>query len=179
MYVLFFSISSLLCLSVSASVLPPHNISLPRLNPQISLLVYANVLHTSDFPADWPPTPCTYGNKPIAIRFEEYGRRVSDETLRRIVIRDFRAVMERFITSFEELRDHGPIELSIGVLIFDVSFTGLDDLAAFEVAHAFDLVVKLLEFFDWDALEFPRAAVFRTMEPQLSAARFGIRFRGI
>lgn len=179
MYVLFFIIAKLIGLSVSASISPTHSTSLPQLNPQISKPVYENPLRTSVFPANWPLTPYTYGSKPIAIRFEEYGRRVSDEGLRRIVVGDLHAIMERFITSFEELRDHHPIELSFGVLTFHVTFTDLDDIAAFEVAHALGLFLELLDSFDWDAIEIPRAAVFRTMEPQLSAARFGIRFRGI
>ncbi len=179
MYVLFFSIASSISLSVSASIPLPHNTSLLQLNPQISKPVYANVLPISDFAANWPPAPYTYGSKPIAIRFEEFGRRVTDKTLKKTIIRDLDAVMEHFVTSFEELRDHAAIEYSVGVLTFDVSFTGLDDFAAFEVAHALSLVLELLDVFDWDALEIARAAVFRTMEPLLSAARFGIRFHVI
>lgn len=176
MYVLFFSIASLLSLSISASIPPPHNSSFLQSQPQVSESVYEDILPISNFPANWPPAPYTYGNKPIAIRFEEYGRRVTDESLKKAIVRDLHATMEHFITSFEELRDHAPIEYSVGVLTFDVSFTGLDDFAAFEFGHALTLVLELLDVFEWDALEIPRAAIFRAMEPQLLAARFGIRF---
>jgi len=146
MYVSFFSIASSISLPVSASIPLPHNTSLLQLNLQISKPVYANVLLISNFPANWPPAPYTYGSKPTAIRFEEYGRRVTDKTLKKNIIRDLHAAMEHFVTSLEELRDHAAIGYSVGVLTFDVSFTGLDDFAALEVAHALSLVLELLDF---------------------------------
>lgn len=54
--------------------------------------------------------------------------------------------------------------------------SGLVDIAGFEFAQALDLVLELMNDFEWDVIEILRAQMFTMFEPGEVAAEFGIKF---
>ena len=129
-------------------------------------------------PNNWPPTPWTYQHRPIAIRFDTYGRRVARPDLREAVLSDLADIVEIFYRSREEYADDDTFSFAKGVVHLTVTPTGDTELGGFEIAQTLETVLEMMKLGGWDVIEIVRGEIFLFEEPNTMAGIFGLVYSG-
>ena len=160
-----------------SALVATHNISFHQLSSLAPL--YQPTIKDGDMPENWPTLPWTLGDRPIAIRFEEAGHKVTDLILKDTIIEDLESIAAHFLDQYEDLRYHAPIEYSSGHVTLYLVPSGQAPFAGYLMGEALSLVLELFDDWDWDVIEILRAQFYTLLEPEYPTAEFAVEFRGV